>query len=155
MKEQEEDLENLQEDVLDLNPGREGSDLEKRRSVLDRTVKRAVGDLHSATGKLSMPSGAQGPPSIRVGGGGRGAPMSGPNTPPEPSRPSLESYSEKVGKIIDDSNEKIVEEIVEEIVTEEAVEDVTAEEHPRNPKKRMWEEEKEAAELSQRNKDEL
>jgi len=46
MKEQEEDLENLQEDVLDLNPGREGSDLEKKRNTLDRAVKRAMGDLH-------------------------------------------------------------------------------------------------------------
>jgi protein transport protein SEC20 len=102
---------------------------------------------NSATGKLSMPSGAQRPPSIRVGGGGRGAPMSGPNTPPEPSRPSPESYSEKVGKIIDDSNE--------DIVTEESIEVVAAEESPRNPKKRMWEEEKEATKQAQRSKDEL
>jgi protein transport protein SEC20 len=46
MREQEEELENLQEDVLDLNPGWEGSDLEKRRNVLDRAVKRAVRELH-------------------------------------------------------------------------------------------------------------
>jgi protein transport protein SEC20 len=46
IKEQEEELENLQEDVFDLNPGREGSDLEKRRNVLDRAVKRAIVELH-------------------------------------------------------------------------------------------------------------
>jgi protein transport protein SEC20 len=102
---------------------------------------------NSATGKLSMPSGAQGPPSIRVGGGGRGAPMSGPNTPPEPSRPPPGSYSEKVGKIIDDSKE--------EYVVDEAGEDITTEDGQRNPKKRMWEEEKEAVKHSQRSKDEL
>jgi protein transport protein SEC20 len=46
MKEQEEEFENLQEDVMDLNSGRECSELETRRNGLDRAVKRAVGELH-------------------------------------------------------------------------------------------------------------
>jgi protein transport protein SEC20 len=101
----------------------------------------------SAPGKLSMPSGAQGPPTVRVGGGGRGAPMSGPNTPPEPSRPLPDSYVEKVGKIIDDSTEGYVDPGVDD--------DLAAEDVEKNPKKRMWEEEKEAVNHAQRNKDEL
>jgi protein transport protein SEC20 len=101
----------------------------------------------SAAGKLSMPSGAQGPPSVRVGGGGRGAPMSGPNTPPEPSRPSPDTHSEKVGKIIDDSNEEYVKSDVGDVLD--------TEDSPRNPKKRMWEEEKEAEKHAQRTRDEL
>jgi protein transport protein SEC20 len=105
----------------------------------------------SAAGKLSMPSGAQGPPSVRVGGGGRGAPMSGPNSPPEPSRPLPDTHSAKVGKIIDDSNKGYVESAVSD--------DLVAEDAPRNPKKRMWEEEAKAVDHAQRNihrsKDEL
>ncbi|KAF4631273.1 hypothetical protein G7Y89_g6856 [Cudoniella acicularis] len=112
----------------------------------------------SATGRLSAPSGAgppgMGAPSINVGGGGRGAPMRPTDTPSQRS-----SMSEQVGRIIDDSNSESakVEDQGEKPAEEVAVEQPELEEstEPRNPKKRMWEEDKEAVKEEQRKKDEL
>lgn len=109
----------------------------------------------SATGRLSAPAGA-GPPggahSINVGGGGRGAPM----------RP-VETMTEEVGRIIDESNnpsDSTEEDPKEKLANEgtgDAEEKPVPEEsnEPRNPKKRMWEEDKETAKEEQRKKDEL
>ncbi|KAH8657642.1 Sec20-domain-containing protein [Tricladium varicosporioides] len=109
----------------------------------------------SATGRLSAPAGA-GPPggahSINVGGGGRGAPM----------RPG-ETITEQVGRIIDESNsllDSTEEDPIEKPADEGAgdVEERSMPEEsnePRNPKKRIWEEEIEAAKEEQRKKNEL
>lgn len=89
-------------------------------------------------------------PSVNVGGGGRGAPMR-PTDEPRRSVPesSGESVSEQVGRIIDESqNEPVPDQVQAEGNIEELNEDKP------NPKKRMWEEEKEAAKEEQR-KDEL
>lgn len=47
LKEQEEDFGILQEDVLDLNPGRSGSELELQKEGLDSAVKRAIKELRT------------------------------------------------------------------------------------------------------------
>jgi protein transport protein SEC20 len=69
-----------------------------------------------------------------------------------------ETVSEQVGRVIDDSqnNQRTGQEAVEDPVEEvtESPEEEQAEAH-RNPKKRMWEEDKEAAKEAQRAKDEL
>ena len=59
------------------------------------------------------------------------------------------SVSEQVGRIVDESKEQGPgEEVDYDTPGEEA-------EQPRNPKKRMWEEDKEAEKEKQRKKDEL
>jgi protein transport protein SEC20 len=45
LKDQDEDLELLQEDVCDLDSGRHGSELEQQKDRLDQAVKRAVNEL--------------------------------------------------------------------------------------------------------------
>jgi protein transport protein SEC20 len=45
LKDQDEDLELLQEDVLDLDAGRRDSDLELQKDRLDQAVKRAIKEL--------------------------------------------------------------------------------------------------------------
>ncbi|CAG8971628.1 hypothetical protein HYALB_00008022 [Hymenoscyphus albidus] len=85
-------------------------------------------------GKLSAPLGATGPPMVHVGGGGRGAPMHRPSSPPNPNR----VYSEQVEKVIDDSKKETE---AKEGQGEEGDAGPSTEEEPRNPKKRMWEEE--------------
>ncbi|KAG9235744.1 Sec20-domain-containing protein [Amylocarpus encephaloides] len=102
---------------------------------------------NSATGKLSAPAGGNGPPapSIRVGGGGRGAPMSGPNIPPEQTYAPPGTISEKVGQMIDGSRDG----------TRQYHEEDSQEEEPRNPKKRMWEEEVAVEKETRRSRDEL
>ena len=93
--------------------------------------------------KVVMPG--QKAPTIKVGGGGKGGPMSAISTP------QGDSVSEKVGKIIDESGHAQVE---DEGLSGEAVEEDEVENQP-NPKKRMWEEEKEEAKEAEREKDEL
>jgi protein transport protein SEC20 len=93
-------------------------------------------------------------PSIKVGGGGKGGPMKPrpTGTPQGSTAESLgESVSEQVGKIIDESGEDAVE---DEEKSEDAAEGEEVENQP-NPKKRMWEEDKEAVKEAERNKDEL
>jgi protein transport protein SEC20 len=45
LKDQDEDLELLQEDVYDLDSERQGSELEQQKSRLDQAVKRAIKEL--------------------------------------------------------------------------------------------------------------
>lgn len=97
--------------------------------------------------KVTM-SGVRNPPSIRVGGGGKGAPGA-TDTPQRRPGSADDSISQQVGKIIDESGEAAID-------AEEVGEDPLEErEHQPNPMKRMWEEEKESAKEAQRQKDEL
>ncbi|TAQ90458.1 hypothetical protein B7494_g1180 [Chlorociboria aeruginascens] len=81
------------------------------------------------------------PPSVNVGGGGRGAPMGAVSGSPN-------IVTERVEKIIDESQED------QYSSGEETAQDEAEVSKP-NPKKRMWEEDKEAAKEEQREKDEL
>jgi replicative DNA helicase len=45
LKDQDEDLELLQEDVYDLDSGRKGSELDLQKDKLDQAVKRAIKEL--------------------------------------------------------------------------------------------------------------
>jgi protein transport protein SEC20 len=101
---------------------------------------------HRTAGRLSAPSGARTPPGVNVGGGGKGAPMHSQGPPAGQEG----SVTEQVGRIIDESKEQEAGKEEEEGMPENE----TAEE-PKNPKKRMWEEDKEAAKEEQRKKDEL
>jgi protein transport protein SEC20 len=103
---------------------------------------------HRTAGRLSAPSGARTPPGVNVGGGGKGAPMHSQGPPAGQGNGG--SVSDQVGRIIDESKEQETQKEGEEGTPENE----TAEE-PRNPKKRMWEEDKEAAKEEQRKKDEL
>lgn len=95
-------------------------------------------------------------PSIVVGGGGKGA-----RGPPSnvPSRSQEGSLSEQVGKMAEESREhqqndagqggqKDSSELKEH-------EHIRQEQQPRNPKKRMWNENVEAEKYEQQKKDEL
>ncbi|KAL5320583.1 hypothetical protein ACEPPN_011393 [Leptodophora sp. 'Broadleaf-Isolate-01'] len=109
--------------------------------------------VHSSGTRGPRPTG--GPPGaqhIHVGGGGRGAPMrQGQGSVPERSG---ESVSEQVGRIIDESqNQDGTEETPAE--DPQGGEQVSEETEPRNPKKRMWEEPKEAEKEAQKKHDEL
>lgn len=90
-------------------------------------------------------------PSVNVGGGGRGAPMRPTDEPRRSvSESSGESVSEQVGRVIDESqNDPVPDHGQVDGNTEGKTEDKP------NPKKRMWEEEKEAVKEEQRKKDEL
>ncbi|KAH9220423.1 Sec20-domain-containing protein [Leptodontidium sp. 2 PMI_412] len=109
--------------------------------------------VHSSGTRGPRPTG--GPPGaqhIHVGGGGRGAPMrQGQGSVPERSG---ESVSEQVGRIIDESQNQ---DGTEETPAEDphGGEQVSEETEPRNPKKRMWEEPKEAEKEAQKKHDEL
>jgi len=103
---------------------------------------------HRTAGKLSAPSGARTPPGVNVGGGGKGAPVHGQG--PSAGQGQEGSVSEQVGRIIDESKAQGTEKEQDD----GASENETAEQ-PRNPQKRMWEEDKEAAKEEQRKKDEL
>lgn len=90
------------------------------------------------------------PPSVNVGGGGRGAPMKGPNVPGAVKQGDGESVLEQVGRIVDESKDAA------EAVAEESTDDALKEGEQPNPQKRMWEEEAEAPkEAAGRSKDEL
>lgn len=93
-------------------------------------------------------------PSIQVGGGKKGGPMKPrpTDTPQEsPAESPGESVSEQVGKIIDESGDDSAR---GEGTIEDAVDGEQVENQP-NPKKRMWEEDKEAVKEAERNRDEL
>ncbi|KAI9784756.1 MAG: hypothetical protein M1839_001486 [Geoglossum umbratile] len=98
--------------------------------------------------------------SIPVGGGGRGRPGPGGNPSPAP-RESERSATEEVERIIDESqeqNQQGSQEAERESSEGEIKEDeVVAEEEQLkpNPKKRMWEEDKEAKKEEERKRDEL
>lgn len=101
------------------------------------------------------PRPSMGPPgahNVRVGGGGRGAPMQQSNYPSASRQESSgDSMVEQVGRIIDESQQ-------EPVAENEEAEEGAKDEEPnvqRNPKKRMWEEEKEAVKQAERKKDEL
>jgi len=84
----------------------------------------------SATGGIPRFSQTMSAPSIAVGGGGRGAP--GPQ-PGQPSTSEGGSMTEQIGRMAEDSQEQ-----------------------PRNPKKRLWDENVEAKKFEERQqKDEL
>jgi protein transport protein SEC20 len=98
--------------------------------------------------------------SIQVGGGGRG--RSGPGGHPSPApQESRRSVTEDVERIIDESqeqNQQGIQEAERDNSTGEKREDEVAaeEERPKpNPKKRMWEEDKEAKKEEERKRDEL
>ena len=79
--------------------------------------------------------------------------MEGEENVPRTSRQenSGDSMSEQVGRIIDESQEESIAKNSEaEEETREGEADIQ-----QNPKKRMWEEDKEAAKEAARNKDEL
>ncbi|KAE8447636.1 hypothetical protein EG329_010607 [Mollisiaceae sp. DMI_Dod_QoI] len=125
-------------------------------SAVGQSMSQAVGHetvVHSSGTRGPRPSlGPPGAHRINVGGGGRGAPMSGSSSP-QVSRQetSGDSISEQVGRIIDESQQ-------EPIGQNPEAEDDSREgeaEIQRNPKKRMWEEEKEAAKEAERKRDEL
>jgi protein transport protein SEC20 len=105
--------------------------------------------------KVVMPG--QEAPSIKVGGGGKGGPMRATGTTPgNPQESSGGTVSEEVGKIIDGGHARDQGEGTsgEEGTNGDAPEGEEVENQP-NPKKRMWEEEKEAAKETERKKDEL
>jgi protein transport protein SEC20 len=91
--------------------------------------------------------------SVNVGGGGKGGPMKPRET--AHGQPD-ETMSEQVGRIIDESHSgRVVDREATEKPVEAHVKQPAEEEAQRNPKKRMWEEEKEAVKEAQRTKDEL
>ena len=104
---------------------------------------------HNSATRASRPTVAPKAASINVGGGGKGGPMK----PQETRGQGGETSLEQVGRIIDDSetHQEATEEFVEGD-TEAAAEQAEAQ---KNPKKRMWEEDKEAEKMAQRPKDEL
>jgi protein transport protein SEC20 len=109
--------------------------------------------IHSSGTRVpSVVMSGQRTPSIKVGGGGKGGPMKTTSTPQgSPAEPSGESVSEQVGKIVDESDDIPIE---DEGTSQDAVKGDQAENRP-NPKKRMWEEDKEAAKEAERKRDEL
>ncbi|KAG0650653.1 hypothetical protein D0Z07_2729 [Hyphodiscus hymeniophilus] len=106
--------------------------------------------VHKSATRASRPSI---PPraSVNVGGGGRGGPVQ-----PRETTEGQETVSEHVGRIIDDSQSREgTEQEASHDPVEESPEMGEEAEVQRNPKKRMWEEVKEAAKQDQRVKDEL
>jgi protein transport protein SEC20 len=107
--------------------------------------------VHSSGTRASRPSMPPRAPSVHVGGGGKGGPMKPRETPQ-----GAETVSEQVGRIIDDSQNRGKAGGRVDDSTEEAKEaQVEQAEAQPNPKKRMWEEDKEAAKQDQRVRDEL
>lgn len=122
-------------------------------SGLSSVVGQQQTVVHSSGTRGPRPS--LGPPghrvNVNVGGGGRGAPMQGEGVPQSSPENAEGSMSEQVGKIIDESQDEFVSKDVDvEEHTGEGEADIQ-----RNPKKRMWEEEKEQAKDDARKKDEL
>jgi len=110
----------------------------------------------SATGGIPRFSRGMSAPSIVVGGGGRGAPGPPSN---QPSRSAEGSLSEQVGRMAEESQENqqggVRQGGSEDCVEKKNEEGHTRQEQPRNPKKRMWEEDVEAKKFEERKKDEL
>lgn len=114
-----------------------------------------------ATRSPKVPGGKP-PAAVHVGGGGRGAPMRGTNVPGNSQQDAGESYSEHVGRIVDESKQQGEKQaaVGEDGETEQETEVGDGEATKPNPKKRMWEEEKkeafkEAEQEKQRLRDEL
>ncbi|KAI9765106.1 MAG: hypothetical protein M1840_007813 [Geoglossum simile] len=123
------------------------------------TTSRLIATQQSAAGDRPTFVVGQGM-SIPVGGGGRGQSGPGSSLSPAP-RESGRSATEDVERIIDESreeNQRGSQEAERENSTGEGREDGVAagEEKPKpNPKKRMWEEDKEAKKEEERKRDEL
>ena len=118
------------------------------------SVSSVVGSqtvLHNRATRASKPAIPPRAPSINVGGGGKGSPMRPVETPQGQGE---ETVSEQVGRIIDDNQQNEGAEQKETEEFEETTEEEQAEEQ-KNPKKRMWEEDKETAKEAQRSKGEL
>lgn len=88
-------------------------------------------------------------PTISVGGDNTRLSARQTDTPQD------ESMSEQVGRIIDESQEQDLAENSEPIIDTGEPEEAVPVEPQKNPKKRMWEEEKEAVNEERRTKDEL
>jgi len=125
-------------------------------SSVDTSITSVVGHstiVHSTGTRTPIPTIAGSHArSMNVGGGGRGAPMRPMDAPQGQG-----SVSEQVGRIIDESRNDYAGE--EKPAQEESGGDANGEgeqaQAKRNPMKRMWEEDKEAAKEAQRRKDEL
>ena len=94
-------------------------------------------------------------PSIAVGGGGRGAP--GPQTG-QPSTSEDGSLTEQIGKMAEDKQEQQpggMKQGESKASKNSKAEEQHRQEQPRNPKKRMWDENVEAKKFEERQKDEL
>ncbi|CZR50493.1 related to protein transport membrane glycoprotein Sec20 [Phialocephala subalpina] len=131
-----------------------GSEVGVSPGISEVVGGQTVGVVHSSGTRGPRPS--MGPPgahNVRVGGGGRGAPMQESNYPSASRQEgSGESMVEQVGKIIDEGQQ---EPVAENEVLERGAQGEPESEVQRNPKKRMWEEPKEAAKEVERKKDEL
>ncbi|KAI9879690.1 MAG: hypothetical protein M1830_007636 [Pleopsidium flavum] len=109
----------------------------------------------SATGGFPRFSPGMSAPSIVVGGGGRGAAGPPPN---QASRSEEGSMSEQVGKMAEESQEHQQDGERQggpDDSTEIGRAKQKQQQQPRNPKKRMWEEDVEAKKFEERKKDEL
>ena len=108
----------------------------------------------SATGGAPRFNQRMSAPSIAVGGGGRGAP--GPQSN-QPARSEEGSITEQIGKMVEDNQEHQPGEL-KPAGPQANKDEKTKEDHkqqPRNPKKRMWDEDVEAKKYEERQKDEL
>ena len=112
------------------------------------SVGRSSTVVHNSATRASKPTMPPRAPSVNVGGGGKGGPMRPAETP---QAQGGETISDQVGRIIEDLqyNEEKKQEGIEDPV------DGNPDEEQKNSKKRMWEEDKEAAKEAQRSKDEL
>ncbi len=109
----------------------------------------------SATGGIPRFSQRMSAPSIAVGGGGRGAPGSQPD---QPSNSEGGSMAEQIGDMAEDSQKLQqvgVKQEGSDAGKDTKVEEQHRQEQPRNPKKRMWDENVEAKKYEERQKDEL
>jgi len=121
----------------------------------DGSIESSVGSITSQA-TVSHRSGTRDPsqvytsraaPSIVVGGGGRGVPIGGYKPRAQHTQQGEGSMTEQVVRIIDESQQgQRADQMADEETSDGAAKD-TADEHvsQKNPKKRMWEEDKEAA----------
>jgi protein transport protein SEC20 len=111
--------------------------------------------VHNSATRASRPSMPPRAHSVHVGGGGKGGPMKPKETP---QGHGSKTVFEQVGRIIDEDqtnqgeDHEVADDSVEKSADSKEGEQVEAQ---RNPKKRMWEEEKEAGKQDRRAKDEL
>ncbi|KAI9720358.1 MAG: hypothetical protein M1812_002863 [Candelaria pacifica] len=105
----------------------------------------------SATGGFPRFSMASQAPSVVVGGGGRGGPAADPSHTPLNDESKV---SEVVGNLAEESRQK-QENGQPQVIDPSKDQEATNEHIPRNPKKRMWEEDKEARKAGSSAKDEL
>lgn len=110
----------------------------------------------SATGGIPRFSQRMSAPSIVVGGGGRGGP--GPQQPGRATSSGEGSMTEQIGKMAEDSQEDQRGEEKHgesEASKDTKLEEQQRQEQPRNPKKRMWDENVEARKFEELQRDEL